>query len=104
LDAKRRIALVIVAGTLGAFLVNDWWHGEMASFVGDIAAQGSFHCLTIAGTEDCAALSLFGLHQENQIASLLYYGFLSLVIWGLVKADKKEIATGDRNSSKRKDQ
>jgi hypothetical protein len=103
LNAQRRFSLVIAAGIMGAFLVADWWHGEMASFVGDPAAQNSFHCLTIAGTEDCAALSLVGLHVENQIASFLYYGFASLVIWGLMKADGAKMATRNRNQGNRKD-
>jgi len=103
LEAQRRFTLVIAAGILGALLVADWWHGEMASFVGDTAAQSSFHCLTIAGTKDCAALSAVALHQKNQIASLLYYGFLSLLIWGLMKADETGMATGVHNSGNRKD-
>ena len=100
---KRRITIVIAAGFLGALLVTDWWHGEMASFVGDTAAQISFHCLTIAGTGDCVALSLVYLHEKNQVASLLYYGFLSLAIMGLMKVDETGMATGDRNSDNRQD-
>lgn len=87
MDIQRRIALAITAGILGAFLVHGWWYSEIASFIGDAAAQNSFHCLVIAGTEDCAALSLIGLHEENLIASLLYYGFVGLAIWGFVKAE-----------------
>ena len=103
METRRRYTLVIAAGILGALLVANWWRDEMAAFVGDTAAQSSFHCLTIAGTKDCAALSLVGLHQKNQIASLFYYAFLSLVVWGLIKADETAIATGFGNSGNRKD-
>lgn len=86
---QRLIALAIAIGILGAFLVFAWWHSELTAIMGDVGAQRSFHCLVIAGTEDCSS-SLTGLHEKNLIASFLYYNFIGLVICGFSKAEAKK--------------
>jgi hypothetical protein len=86
MQSRQKFGLVFLSGILGAVLVSKWWHSEIAARVGEKFARGSFHCLIVAGTGDCASLWWIGLHQENQIASLVFFGAIGLSIWALVKA------------------
>lgn len=82
-DQPKIIAFVVGVG--GAILINTWWHSELAWRAGANAAQSSLHCLIVGGTGDCALLWWLGLHEENEIASVLFYSALGLAIWAFVK-------------------
>lgn len=79
-------------GLLGAFLIVGWWHSEVASRVGDALAEGSLNCLITMGAGSCAQLWWIGLHQENQIASVLFYVAAGVAVWALLQGKdfKKE--------------
>jgi hypothetical protein len=83
---RRNFFPMLLCGILAVFVVPSWWHGEMAGRLGERAAQDSFRCLIQVGIGDCASLWWAGLHQENQIASILFFGGIALTIWTLIRA------------------
>jgi len=73
----------IVLGSAIAVLTSLWWHDEVAGRVGRVAFDATFSCLTKVGMGDCGTLWLVGLHQENQIAGLVFWAGVVLGVTGL---------------------
>ena len=64
--------------TLGA---TWWWNAELSSRLGrEIAREATTECLLNFGTGNCGNLWFVGLHQTNQIASLIFYGGIVTVL------------------------
>ena len=66
-----------------AILTSLWWYYEVAGRLGRIAFQTTFTCLAKVGAGDCTALWFVGLHQENQIAGVVFWIGVALGISGL---------------------
>lgn len=74
----------IILGAVVASGTYFWWYWELAGWLGQKDASGiAFPCLVRIGAGECAPLWLLGLHQTNQIASLIFYGGLVLCFSGI---------------------
>ena len=78
-----------VAGICLSILSAVWWQNELTSLLGEQALQAGFSCLVTAATGDCSKLWFVGLHQDNEIASLAFYGGIALALYGLVPRKQK---------------
>ncbi len=70
-------------GGVIALLIPLWWHEEVVGRVGRVAFHATFSCLTRIGMGACQKLWFVGLHQENQIAGLIFWAGVALAVSGL---------------------
>ena len=80
-------------GSAIAILSALWWNGEVTGRLGRVAPQDAFSCLWKLGSGDCGALWFVGLHQENQIAGLMFWFGVVLAGVGLWR-NASETPTG----------
>ena len=66
-----------------AVLTALWWHEEVAGRVGRVAFDDTLSCLAKVGGGNCGGLWFIGLHQENQIAGLVFWAGVILALVGL---------------------
>ncbi len=81
-----RLGRAIIGAGL-ALAIDLWWTQEIVGRIGSQASRISFSCLVRAGTGNCQALWLAGLHQTNQIASLIFYAAIAFSVWSLASPD-----------------
>lgn len=78
--------LFVGIGSAIAIITTLWWHSEVTGRIGSrINFQATFSCLAKLGSGDCQVLWYAGLHQENQIAGLIFWAGILLVIFNIWK-------------------
>jgi hypothetical protein len=74
---------IIGIGAAIAVLTDLWWYEEVAGRLGKVDARGALSCLVQLGTGNCSNLWFVGLHQENLIASVVFWGGVAAAVYGL---------------------
>jgi hypothetical protein len=77
---KVPVIFIGLAMALGTAL---WWNRELAGALGPRMDAHGFRCLVEIGTGDCQRLWFAGLHQTNQIASIVFYAGILMAVFGL---------------------
>ena len=76
-----KLLCVVLGGAIAAASAV-WWNSEVAGRVGSAAFGDTFDCLWRIGSGDCGKLWFVGLHQENQIAGLVFWLGIVLAVIG----------------------
>jgi hypothetical protein len=74
---------LMAGGAAVAGLTAIWWDSEVAGRVGVVQVDGFMSCLMNFGTGSCGKLWFIGLHQENQVASLIFWVAIGAAVYGL---------------------
>ena len=82
--SRKSVQLIGILIAVAAYV---WWSSEL-SRLGPDASKAAFACLIRFGTGACGTLWWVGLHQTNQIASLIFYGGIGFALFGLIKKPK----------------
>jgi hypothetical protein len=85
MDRRQRYFMLFAGSIMVAVAVALWWRSEVANWLGDQGARGSFHCLVFVGTGNCRQLWWIGLHQTNQFASIAFWAAIVTAIWTLIR-------------------
>jgi hypothetical protein len=64
---------LIGIGSAITILTALWWHEEVVGRLGRVTFGNTLSCLARIGSGDCGSLWFIGLHQENQIAGLVFW-------------------------------
>ena len=91
------IILLGLAAAIGSIV---WWQAELSDVLGP-NTSGGFECLLNFGTGECHQLWFVGLHQTNQIASLIFYGGVAAIIAGLATQRPRSTTEADEKPERR---
>jgi len=70
-------------GSAVAVLTALWWHEEVAGRLGGVPFNDTVSCLAKLGLGKCGTLWFVGLHQETQIAGVVFWFGMILAAVGL---------------------
>jgi hypothetical protein len=80
---KIPLMFIGIALAIGTYF---WWNDELITMLGNDVSSSSFRCLVNVGTGDCRKLWYVGLHETNQIASMVFYAGILMAGLGLFMA------------------
>lgn len=66
-----------------AIITALWWNGEVTGRLGNVAFDDTLSCLAKLGGGNCGQLWFVGLHQENQIAGVVFWAGVVMAGVGL---------------------